>query len=175
MFVVFKYCVIENLFYSSVSINLIRRLVLLLSVVSVRTVLAVEVLLYEQWVHGGVWIHAERDERHLCHLLGYHCVIDSLVSILTPCERTVVLHQYAWSVNGVDIVLLESVNDDYTCIVLILGHHILCHCIGARNAVVEIVCVGSTDVRDVQSCLSPGCSVGRVGVNHAAQFWECTV
>ena len=133
MFVVFN-VVIENLFFtSSVSINLIRRLVLLLSVVSVRTVLAIEVLLYEQWVHCGVWIHAERDERHLCHLLGYHCVINCLVCIFTPCKRTMVLHQHTWSMNWVDIVLLETVNDHYACIMLILSHHVFGH--GDRKSV----------------------------------------
>ena len=32
--------------------------------------LAGEVLLHEQRIHLGLWIHGERDESHLGHLLG---------------------------------------------------------------------------------------------------------
>ena len=146
-----------------------------MSVICVRTMLAAEVLLHEQWVHGGVRVHAERDERHLCHLFCNHCVINSLVGILTPCERTMVLDQYARSVNWVDVVFLETVNDDNARVVLIFCHHVLGHCISARDAIVEVVGVSCADVRDVQACLSPSGSIGGVGVYHAAQLWEGTI
>jgi hypothetical protein len=35
-------------------------LFLFLTVVGVRTMLAAEVLLYEQRIHGSIWVHAER-------------------------------------------------------------------------------------------------------------------
>ena len=61
--------------------------------------------------------------------------------------------------NRVDIVLLETVNDHYACIVLILSHHIFSHGLGARDAVVEIVSMCSTDIWNIHASLSPSCSI----------------
>ena len=46
-----------------------------LSVVSIRTVLAAEMLLNKQGIHCGPWIESKRDVCHLCHLLHYYGVI----------------------------------------------------------------------------------------------------
>ena len=66
--------------------RLIRRLVLLslLSVVGIRSVLAVVVLLYEQRVHGELWVDREGHECHLGTLFHNLCVIDSIVGRCAP-------------------------------------------------------------------------------------------
>ena len=55
-----------------------------MTVVGVGAMLAGEVLLDEERIHGEVGIHGVGDECHLGNLLSNHSVIDSLCRILTP-------------------------------------------------------------------------------------------
>ena len=86
-----------------------------------------------------------------------------------------VLNQYARSMNWVDVIFLETVNDDNTCVVLIFCHHILCHRISARDAIVEVISMSCTNIRDAQASLCPSGSISRVSMNYATQLWECAV
>ena len=130
------------------------------------------VLFYQERIHGCSGIYTERHEGHLGHLLGNYGMIDSLVGILAPRERTVVLHQNGRGVHGIDVVATETVNDDHACVLLIFGHLLGGHVVGAGNAVVEIVGMSGSDVGNVLAGLSPSGGIGGVGVNHASDFWE---
>ncbi len=59
-------------------------LLLFLSVVGVWTMLAAEVLFYEQWIHCRFRVYGVRNESHLCHLFHHYSVIDRVVCILAP-------------------------------------------------------------------------------------------
>lgn len=147
----------------------------LLSVVSIRTVLAAEMLFYKKRIHSCIWIYTEGNKCHLSNLLSYYCMIYCLVGILSPCERTMILYQYTWSVNWVDIVLLEFVNDNNTCIILIFCHLVSSHIICARNCIVEVVGMSCSNARNVLTSLSPCCSISRVSVDHSANLREVTI
>ena len=146
-----------------------------LTVIRVGAVLAGEVLLDEERIHREVRIDRVGDECHLCYLLGYYSMIDSLGWILTPREGTMILDQNSWCVDGVDVVATETVDDHHTCLLLVLGHLCLNHTVGAWDAVVEIVGMGSTDVGDVLASLRPCGSIGAVGVDDTTQFGELTI
>ena len=148
---------------------------LLLSVIGIGAVLAAEMLLNEQRIHGCSGIHTERHEGHLGHLFGHYGMIDSLVGILAPRNRTVVLHQNGRGVHGIDVVATETVYDDHTCVLLIFVHLLGSHVVCAGNAVVEIVGMSGSDVGNVLAGLSPSGGIGGVGVNHASDFWELPI
>lgn len=150
-------------------------MLLFLSVVCIGPMFAAEVLLYEQRVHGGILVYRERDERHLGNLFCHYCMINSLVGILAPSERTMVLYQYAWGMNRIDVSLLEAVYNNHSCIVFVFCHLVGSHIVGARYAVVKIVGMSGADIREVQTCLSPGCGIGGVGVYDTSQFRESTI
>ena len=77
--------------------------------------------------------------------------------------------------DGVDVVATETVDDHHTCLLLVLGHLCLHHTVGAGDAVVEIVGMGSADVGDVLASLRPRSGIGAVGVDDTAQFRELTI
>ena len=123
--------------------------------------LAAEMLLDEQWIHCCPWIECERDVCHLCHLLHDNCIIHGIVGILTPRERTVVLHQHTGCVNGIDVSILDTLYDNITGLQLIVALYLsLGHGVGARNLVVEIVGMCCSDVWDVLTCLCPSSGIG---------------
>ena len=134
-----------------------------------------KMLLDEEGIHRCVWIHAERYKCHLSDLLCHHCMIDSLVGVLAPGEWAMVLHQYSWSVDGVDVVAAETLNDYYASLFLIFGHLSLHHVVGAGNAVMEIVGMSGTYAGDVLACLCPSGGICGVGVYDTTQFWEGTI
>ena len=49
------------------------------------------------------------------------------------------------------------------------------HIAGTRDILVEIVGVSGADVRNIATCLSKSCGIGRVGVNHALNVGECLI
>ena len=146
-----------------------------LTVISIWAVLAGEVLLDEERIHGQARIHGVGDERHLGHLLSDNGMIDSLGRILTPREGTMILDQYSRCVHGIDVVATETVDDHHARLLLIFGHLCLHHTVGAGDAVVEVVGMGGADVGDVFSGLRPCGGVGAVSVDNAAQFRELTI
>ena len=121
---------------------------LFLSVVGVGAMLAAEVLLDEERVHGGVGVDGERDECHLGHLFHHHSVVDRIVGVFAPGERPMVLHQYAGGVDGVDVAFPDAVDDDDTGFFLVLCHLAFHHVVGAGYLIMEIVGVCGADVRD---------------------------
>ena len=102
-------------------------------------------------------------------------MIDGLIGILTPGKRTVVLDQSGRSMHRIDVAVQDAVHHDDTRIILILSHLVFRHVVGTGNAVVEVVGMCGTDVRDVLTCLGPCSSIGRVGVYDAANLREGTV
>ena len=137
--------------------------------------LAAEVLLDEQRVHRRGGVHAERDKSHLGHLLHHYGVVDGVVGVLAPGERTMVLHEHTGGVDGVDVATLDAVYNHHTGLFLILGHLTLGHITGAGNGIVEIVGMGGADVGNVLACLCPCRGIGGVGVHNAAQLGEGAV
>ena len=74
--------------------------------------LAAEVFLHEERIHGRVGVDAERDEGHLGDLLHDDGVIDGIVGILAPGEWSVVFHQHTGGVHRVDVAVDDPVDDD---------------------------------------------------------------
>ena len=48
---------------------------------------------------------------HLCHLFQYHCVMYCVMSILAPCERTVVLAKHCRHCHRILVHALEFIHD----------------------------------------------------------------
>ena len=140
-------------------VNCEFKLLLLLSVISIRAMLAHVMLLYEKRIHCCLRINGERDERHLGALLHHLGIVHRVRRVLAPRERTVILYEHRWSVVGIDAQFLELADDNLYCLQLILRHLRLNHCIGARNILVEIVGMSCTDIRDSLTCLCPRSSV----------------
>ena len=126
----------------------------------------------EQRIHRSLWIDTERDECHLSNLLRDDGVIDGLVWILAPREWTVVLNQHGRGVNGIDVIVEETVDNHHTCVMLVSRHLICCHSLRARNTVVEVISMCRADVGNVLAGLCPGSGIGGVGVYHTANFGE---
>ena len=143
-------------------------LLFFLSIVCIGAVFAGEMLFDKQGIHRCVGIDTERDESHLSNLFGDDSMIDGLVGILTPGKGTVVLDQDSRGMDGVDIVLLKTVDDDYAGVLLIRCHLVLGHSLGAGNAVVEVVCMRRADVGNILAGLGPGGGIGGVGVDDTA-------
>ena len=131
-----------------------------------------EVLLDEQWIHRQVRVDAVGYERHLGYLFHDDGIVDGVIRILTPREWTVILYQYTGSVDGVDFTCQNAVHNDDTCLFLVLSHLVGCHVTSARDGIVEVVGVSSANVGNVEASLSPCSSIGRMGVDDAAQLRE---
>ena len=95
-------------------------------------------------------------EGHLCYFLENNCVMNSLVAVLSPCERSVVSAKNTRNCLIVDAALVEFLTDDNTRVKLVLAFDLLCReRSGTRDISVEIVSVCSSVARNVTACLSP--------------------
>ena len=146
----------------------------LLSVVSVRAMLAHVVLLYEQWIHRSFRVHNEGNKCHLGTLFHYLCIVNCIVGTRTPREWTMVLNKYTRSVVWVDT--LETLYNHISCFQLIVAlHFFLCHIGSARDILIEIIGMSGTDVRNIFTSLSPSSSISRVGVYYSLNVWKCFI
>lgn len=68
----------------------------LLPVIGVWTVLAHEMLVHQVIINAlKLWVDAASDPRHTCHLLHDYRVMDSVMRIFSPGERTVLIDHNA--------------------------------------------------------------------------------
>ena len=136
--------------------------------------LAVEMLFYQQRIHGQFRIDGVCNACHLGHLFHYHCVVYSIVRIFSPREGAVILYQYSRCVYRVQP--FKALYNYISGFHFIRSFHFfLCHICRARYGIVEVICVCRSDIRNVTSGLRPGSSVSRVGVYHTTDFRESLV
>ena len=71
--------------------------------------------------------------------------------------------------------VFETVHYNHSRFFFVFSHLVCCHVPGAWYAVVEIVGVCRSDVRNVFSCLCPCRGISGVGVHDASYFGEGTI
>ena len=138
--------------------------------------LTAEMLLNEKRIHRSFWIYRERNKCHLCNLLHYYRIVNSIVCIFTPRERTMVFNKNSRCMNRIDVSFFDTLYYYVASLKLVFSLNFsFCHVVSTWYAVVEIVGMCCTDVRDVLSCLCPSCSIGRVGMYDTTNLRECAI
>ena len=145
-----------------------------LSVVSIRTVLSQEMLVLDNLrcrLYSGI-----QDLGAACHLgnlLENHCVVNCVGCISSPGERSMVGAQNTRYVHRIDASLVEGLDDNKACVLLILAVDLVsgqASCAG--NLAVEVVCVSGSVAGNAAACLCPGGSPRRMGMYYAANLRE---
>ena len=88
-----------------------------------------------------------------------------------------VLYQHGGSVVGVDLADVQNlIHNHVTGLQFILTLYLsLGHIASAGDILVEIIGVCGSDVRNVTPGLCECGGIGRVGMHHALNIWECPV
>ena len=102
--------------------------------------------------------------------------MDSLLGILAPGKRPMVLAQNDRHCFRVLTQTFELINDQVSGIFLIsVLDFFLCQAAHAGNRTVDIVCMGGSVAGDVSSRLRPAGGIGRMGMYDTADLRECLV
>ena len=135
--------------------------------------LAVEMLFYQQRIHGQFRIDGVCNACHLGHLFHYHCVVYSIVRIFSPREGAVILYQYSRCVQGSALqsaLQLHFRFPFHTLLPLLPLSYLPCK-VWHRGSNLRV----SFRYSECHIRLAPGSSVSRVGVYHTADFRESLV
>ena len=131
--------------------------------------LAREVFLNKQRIHGKRRIDTERYRCHLGHLLKHDGVMYRLERIFSPSERSVILHKNGRSVNRIHTG--KTLYDDITGLKFILTLNLrFRHIRRPRPRTVELVGMSGTYIRQVNTGLSPCGSVCGMSMYNAPYF-----
>ena len=89
---------------------------------------------------------------HLRHLFKYNCIMNRLMCVFSPCERTMILTQHCR--NSFIIKIFKIICDQHACILFIRFFDLIpCQIPHARNFSVNIICMGCAQLVAHSECV----------------------